>query len=354
MWPTTRLTDLLNIEHPIIQAPMAGATTPAMASAVSNSGGLGSHGCAMHTPEVFRADMRQMMDATNHPINVNFFIHNDPVDDPQKNAAANALLAPYFEEFGLGPVPQAISVHLPFGADLLEAVLETRPAVASFNFGLPGPDTIAALKEAGIKILSTATTVREAKDLENRGCDAVIAQGWEAGGHRGTYLSAIEGAQVGTFSLVPQVVDALSVPVIAAGGIADGRGIAAAFALGASGVQIGTAFLNCPESATPETHKLALLSARDEDTRITKAFSGNPARGLNNRYITEMAPHQDKLPDLPLMNTLGGPLRRHGAKTGNSDFIALWSGQSAAMNKQMPAAELFQNLVEEAQAILQK
>lgn len=349
MWPNSRLTDLLGIEHPIIQAPMAGATTPAMAAAVSNGGGLGSHGCAMHTPDQFRADTRQIMDATNRAINVNFFVHEPPGHDDTKNAQAQALLEPYYEEFNLGSVPKAEPVHFPFDDAMLEAVLETRPRVVSFHFGLPSAAIVETIKENGIKVLSSATTVREAVDLENRGCDAVIAQGWEAGGHRGTYLSQATGAQVGTFSLVPQIVDALEVPVIAAGGIADGRGIAAAFALGASGVQIGTAFLNCPESSTSDTHKTALLSTRDEDTRITTAFSGNPARGLTNRYIEEMAPHQNELPDFPLMNTLGGLLRKHGAATANRDFIALWSGQSASMNKVLPAAELLQLLIDDAQ-----
>ena len=201
-------------------------------------------------------------------------------------------------------------------------------------------------------MLSSATSVREAVDLEQRGVDAIIAQGWEAGGHRGTYLSSFEGARAGTMSLVPQIVDAVTVPVIAAGGIADGRGIAAAFALGASGVQIGTAFLTCEEAGIPQVHKDILMASGDDDTRITKAFSGRPARGIVNRYIEDMTPHENELPDFPLVNTMTGPLRKESAAKGKGDFVALWSGQSVGLNRTMSATQLFETLIEEAHGIL--
>ncbi len=352
-WPTTRLTDLLGIEHPIIQAPMAGASTPALAAAVSNAGGLGSLGCAIQTAEVFRSDIGATQKATNRPIHVNFFAHEAPTPDDAKAARATELLAPYYEELGLGDVPPAIATHFPFDAAMLDAVLAVRPQIISFHFGLPEEELVRAIKDAGIILLSSATSVREAVDLEKRSVDAVIAQGWEAGGHRGTYLSSFEGARAGTMSLVPQVVDAVNVPVIAAGGIADGRGIAAAFALGASGVQIGTAFLTCMEAGIPDIHKEILLKSSDDDTRVTKAFSGRPARGIVNRYIEDMAAFENDLPDFPLVNTLTGPLRKASAARGEGDFIALWSGQSVGLNRAMPAGELFDKLVEEAQSVLQ-
>lgn len=350
MWPTKKLTELLGIEHAIIQAPMAGASTPALAAAISNAGGLGSLGCALQTPDAFRAEFLATRDATNRPVHVNFFAHGEPEPDAEKEAQATRLLAPFYKEMNIGAVPPAKATHFPFNSAMLEAVLEVRPQIVSFHFGLPDDTFIHAIKEAGIVLLSSATSVREAVDLEARGVDAVIAQGWEAGGHRGTYLSSLEGARAGTMSLVPQVVDAVSVPVIAAGGIADGRGIAAAFALGASGVQMGTAFLTCGEAGIPQIHKDILMAAKDDDTRLTKAFSGRPARGIVNRYIEEMAPHENELPDFPLVNTMTGPLRKASAAQGKGDFMALWSGQSVGLNRDMPATELFTTLLAETKA----
>ncbi|MEM1198016.1 MAG: nitronate monooxygenase, partial [Pseudomonadota bacterium] len=299
MWPNTALLDLLGIEHPIIQAPMAGATTPALAAAVSNAGGLGSLGCAFMTPERTGEEIAKTMMATNRSINVNFFVHEPPKDDPEKNASAKDQLQPYFDEYGLGDMPEVVPTNFPFDEAMLEVMLELRPRVVSFHFGLPDGRIVQALKEAGIVVVSSATTVREAIILADGGVDAVIAQGWEAGGHRGTFASSMDAARVGTMALVPQIVDAVNVPVIAAGGIADGRGIAAAFALGAAGVQPGTAFLTTEEAATPTVYRKALMEAKDEDTRLTRAFSGRPARGLSNRYIEETAAREHELPDFP-------------------------------------------------------
>ncbi|MGI9371312.1 MAG: NAD(P)H-dependent flavin oxidoreductase [Hyphomicrobiales bacterium] len=352
MWPSTRLTKLLSIEHPIIQAPMAGASSPAMAAAVSNSGGLGSLGCAMFSAEKYGHEVQATQSATNRPVNMNFFVHKPPEVNEEKNKTATEQLAPFYDELGLNEIPPIEPLHFPFDEHMLEAVLAKNLSVVSFHFGLPDNLIVSALKQAGLIVMSSATSVREARDLEQRGCDAIIAQGLEAGGHRGTYLSSEEGARIGTMSLVPQIVDAVEVPVIAAGGIADGRGIAAAFALGADGVQIGTAFLNCPESVISDTHKRALLHAREDETCLTPVFSGRPARGLNNRYIEQMSPHAHKLPEFPLMNTLTGPLRKVSAETNSPDFIALWSGQSMTLNRELPASELFLTLVDEAQTIL--
>jgi len=218
---------------------------------------------------------------------------------------------------------------------------------------LPDQHYVEALKEVGTLILCTATTPAEARYLAERGVDAIIAQGWEAGGHHG-FFQLSKGAQMGTMALVPQVVDAVSVPVIAAGGIADGRGIAAALALGAAGVQIGTAFLTCTESAAPAPHRAALLASDGSDTRTTKAYSGRPARGVVNSYMTALEPHEDELPDFPLMNTVTGPLRRAGAAAGSPDFVSLWSGQAVGLNRDTTAAELVARLVDETRAVLSR
>ena len=351
MWSDRRLCDLLGIEHPIIQAPMAGSDTPALAAAVANAGGLGSIGCAMMSPERFRAVHAETAAATNRALNMNFFTHASPGYDEQKSARARALLAPFFMEMNLGEVPEVTETNLPFGEAVFEAVLEARPRIVSFHFGLPEQRFVTALKAAGSVILCSATTPNEARDLEARGVDAINAQGWEAGGHHGYYLTD-KGAEIGTMALVPRIVDAVRVPVIAAGGIADGRGIAAALALGAAGVQIGTAFLTCTEAGIPAPHRAALMAADGSDTRPTTAFSGRPARGVVNRYMTAMAAHEGDLPDFPLMNTVTGPLRKASAEAGSPDFIALWSGQAVGLNRQGTAAELVEALVAETRAVL--
>ena len=353
MWPDTRLTDLLGIEHPIIQAPMAGASTPAMAAAAANAGCLGSVGCAMMTPESYRAAFEQVRGATNRRINVNFFCHKPPFFDDQKAAAAQARMMPFYLELGLGEVPEVAPINFPFGEEMIEAVMGTRPGVVSFHFGLPEQRFVDALKADGAVILCSATTPAEARDLEARGVDVVIAQGWEAGGHQGFYLSD-RPAGIGTMALVPQVVDAVRVPVVAAGGIADGRGIAAALALGAAGVQIGTAFLTTAETGVARQHVDALIAADGADTAMTRAFSGRPARGIVNRYMRELAPHEDNLPDFPLMNTLTAPLRKASAERGSPDFLPLWSGQAVALNRRGTVGELVEGLVREARAAMRR
>jgi nitronate monooxygenase len=351
MWKDRRLCDLLGIEHPIIQAPMAGSDTPALAAAVANAGGLGSIGCAMMTPEAFAAAHAQARAATNGALNMNFFAHSTPGEDEQKAARARALLAPFYMELDLGEVPEVTENHFPFGEAIFEAVLAARPRVVSFHFGLPEARFVSALKAAGMVILCSATTPAEARDLETRGVDAIIAQGWEAGGHHGYYLTE-KGAQTGTMALVPQIADAVDVPVIAAGGIADGRGIAAALALGAAGVQIGTAFLTTAEAGIPAAHRAALMASDGSDTRPTRTFSGRPARGVVNRYMTAMAAHEDELPDFPLMNTVTGPLRKAGAAAGSPDFLSLFSGQAVGLNREGTAAELVERLVAETRAAM--
>lgn len=353
-WMENSLTESLGIRYPIIQAPMAGASTPAMAAAVTRAGGLGSLGVALQSPEATRADCEAIRAATNGAYNINFFVHRDARPDARRGDAMRATLAPYYDELGLGEVPAAEVSSRPFNADHLAVVLDAKPPVVSFHFGLPEPDLMRAVKDAGLFTISSATTVAEARQLEAGGIDAIVAQGFEAGGHRGTFAKPYEDGWVGTMALVPQVVDAVSVPVIAAGGIADGRGIAAALALGASAAQLGTAFLPCPESMIPQVHRDALADARDDQTRLTSAFSGRPARGLENRYMREMAGDEENFPDFPILNTLTGPLRKASAGQDSPDFVSLWAGQAAAINRPLPTGELVELLVEETTAALAK
>jgi len=351
IWPDRRICDLFGVAHPIVQAPMAGSDTPALAAAVANAGAVGSLGCAFLGVEGLKAAHDRTRAATNGALNLNFFVHAPPRPDSGRAARTAERLAPLFAEHGLGPVPEPAETPPPFGEAQLARLLDAPPRIVSFHFGLPQPEHVAALKAAGVRILSSATTPAEARDLEARGADAVIAQGWEAGGHHGYYLTE-RGAGIGTLALVPQVVDAVGVPVIAAGGIADGRGIAAALALGAAGVQIGTAFLTTAESGAPAAHRAALMAAEGSDTRPTRAFSGRPARGLVNRYMEAMAAHEDDLPDFPLLNAMTGPLRRAGAAADNADLLALWSGQAVGLNRTGSAAGLVARLVEETRAAI--
>jgi len=351
MWPDKRLCELLQIEHPIIQAPMAGSSTIAMAAAAANAGCMGSHGCAMMTPEVYKDTFDQTRTLTNGALNMNFFCHKAPDIDVQKATFAQEKLTPFYDEFGLGDVPEVKPTHFPFGETMMEAVLASRPNVVSFHFGLPPQQIIERFKKEGLIILSSATTQAEAKDLERRGVDAIIAQGWEAGGHHGFYLKD-NTASIGTMALVPQLVDVVDVPVIAAGGIADGRGIAAALALGAAGVQIGTAFLTTDESGVPAPHRASLLASDGSNTNLTKVFSGRPARGIQNRYMDEMAAVENELPDFPLMNTLTGSLRKASAAANKPDFASQWSGQGVALNREGSVGDLIERLVEETRDVL--
>ena len=353
MWPTRDLIDLLEIDHPILQAPMGGESTPAMVVAVSNAGGLGGLGCSFMSMEDLRAKTEAIRAGTNRPFNLNFFAHPEPRENAELDAATRARLAPFYEERGLGTVPECGPAACEtFNEAKLSVLLDIRPKVVSFHFGLPPLAMVRALQDAGSLIICSATTVAEARLLEEAGIDAIIAQGWEAGGHRGTFETSFEDFGVGTMALVPQIVDVVDVPVIAAGGIADGRGIAAAFALGASGVQMGTAFLSCPEANISDADLAAVRQARDDDTRLTRAFSGRPARAKTNRYIEAMAKRRDALPDFPTMYSFSDPLRASSEKRGDGDFRFQLYGQAAALNRELPAADLVALLVEEAERAL--
>jgi nitronate monooxygenase len=348
MWPDRRLLDLLKIEHPIVLAPMAGFMDGNLAAAVSEAGGLGSLPCAMLTPEKIRDEVSKIRARTRKPINLNFFCHTAPVPNNAREAAWRDRLAPYYQEFGIDPAaPVPMSSRAPFDAALLEAVLETKPEVVSFHFGLPPAPLYDTLKREGFVVLSSATTVAEARWLAERGVDAIIAQGFEAGGHRGMFLTENVSAQPGTLALVPQIVDAVKVPVIAAGGIADARGIAAAFALGAAGVQIGSAYLLCPEAKVSAPHRAALTSARDDNTVLTNVMTGRPARGFITRIVREQGPISE-VPEFPLSAGALQPLRAKAEAQGSGDFSPLWSGQAVALGREMGAGELTRTLAAEA------
>jgi nitronate monooxygenase len=352
MWQDRRLLELFGIEHPIVLGPMAGAMDFELAAAVSEAGGLGSLPCAMLSADKAREQVTKIRARTNNPFNLNFFCHRPPASDNAREASWRDRLEPYYLELGLDPnAPNNVPVRAPFDDALCRMVEEVRPAVASFHFGLPAPDLVKRVKAAGCKVVSSATTADEARWLEDRGVDAVIAQGNEAGGHRGIFLSDDISTQAGTFALVPQVVDAVKVPVIAAGGIADARGIAAAFVLGAAGVQIGTAYLHCPESRISPMHRKALAEAKDNSTVLTNVMTGRPARGIVTRVIREQGPIGE-VPAFPNAANAIAPLRAAAEKAGSSDFSPLWSGQAAALGRPMPAGDLTRSLAADALARL--
>jgi nitronate monooxygenase len=332
---------ILGTELPLIQAPMAGAQGSTLAVAVANAGGLGSLPCAMLTIEAMRKELAAIRSATTNPCNVNFFCHTPPVPSAEREAAWRKTLAPYFNEYGIDPdsIPSGPG-RAPFSSEWADALEEFQPRVISFHFGLPPTELLARVKRWGSVILASATTLNEARWLEEHGVDAVIAQGADAGGHRGTFLSEDMSTQVSTFSLVPQIVQAVKVPVIAAGGIADADGVAAAMALGAAGVQIGTAYLLCPEATTSAVHRAALKSAAARDTALTNVFTGRPARGIVNRMMRELGPINAQVPAFPLATSAVAPLRAKAEAEGKGDFSPLWAGQNVTGCREIAAAEL--------------
>lgn len=340
MTGTNEFVRRLGIGVPIIQAPMVGPKAP-LAAAVSAAGGLGSLACAALTPEQIRSEVAAIRRETVAPFNLNFFCHTPSAPDPAREAAWRAVLAPYYEEFGLDPAaPVTMANRAPFDAAMADVVCDLRPAVVSFHFGLPVEPLLRRVRDAGCLILSSATTVREARWLAERGVDAVIAQGAEAGGHRGMFLTDAAASQVGTIALVPQIVDAVDVPVIAAGGIGDSRGVTAAFALGASAVQVGTAYLRCPEAGISTPYRAALAAARDEDTALTNVLTGRPARGLLTRAVRELGPVSPLAPAFPGAAVALQPLRMAAEAAGSGDFSPLWSGQAVGLSRERSAAEL--------------
>ena len=340
------LEDLLGIERAIIQAPMAGVQGSALAVAVSGTGGLGSLPCAMLGLDALRQELEAVRSQTAKPVNVNFFCHAPPVPSAEREAAWRAALAPYYAELGVDADAIAAGpARRPFSAEAAEVLAEFAPAVVSFHFGLPAPELLARVRGWGAKVLASATTVAEALWLQARGVDAIIAQGFEAGGHRGMFLADDLSSQLGTLALVPQIVRAVAVPVIAAGGIADAQGVAAALALGAAGVQVGTAYLLCPEATTSAVHRAALTSEAARVTALTNLFTGRPARGIVNRVMRELGAINPAAPSFPLAGAAMAPLRARAESRGSGDFSPLWAGQNASGCKEIPAALLTLELV---------
>jgi nitronate monooxygenase len=348
-WPDPRILKLFDIALPIIQAPMAGAQLHGLAVAVSNAGGLGSLPCALLSHKQIRQELTLFRQLSSKPVNLNFFCHRPPQVDEARELAWRQRLRGYYVELGVDPdgaIPS--SNRHPFDEASCELVEEFLPEVVSFHFGLPEPRLLERVKAAGAMIISSATTVAEAHWLADHGCDAIIAQGLEAGGHRGVFLSDEIYSQVGTFALLPQIVDAVKLPVIAAGGIADARGIHAALALGAAAVQLGTAYLLSPEAKISAPHRAALQSVRAETTALTNLFTGRPARGIVNRLMREVGPMSELAPAFP---TAGGallPLRAASEPAGSGDFMSLWAGQAAPLAREMPAADLTRLLARQA------
>lgn len=335
------ITDLFGIELPIIQAPMAGVQGSALAIAVSHAGGLGSLPGAMLTPDTLAREIGAIRAGTDRPFNLNFFCHTPPVADAQREADWRSALAPYYRAFGIDPHQIASGPgRSPFSAELAELIAPFRPPVVSFHFGLPSPELLDRVKAWGARVLSSATTVEEALWLEERGVDAIIAQGLEAGGHRGIFLGDDLSTQSGTFALLPRIVQAVRVPVIAAGGIADHAGVAAALSLGAAGVQVGTAYMLCPEATTSALHRAALKSPEAGHTALTRLFTGRPARGIVNRLMRELGPLNPLAPAFPLATAAIAPLRAAAESQGSTDFTPLWCGQNPLGCREIGAAAL--------------
>jgi nitronate monooxygenase len=346
---TTALTRRLGIRHPIVQAPLAGGgDTPALVAAVGQAGALGFIGAAYLSARQIAESSRAVRAQTSRPFGINLFAPLHATAEAPEPGPTLERLSAFHAELALPrPVLPAIAADS-FGAQL-GAALESGASVFSFTFGVPPPSAIEAIKARGMLMVGTATTVEEAISLERAGADAVVAQGSEAGGHRGTFAGAFEAGLVGTMALVPQVVDAVTVPVIASGGIMDGRGIAAALALGAQGVQMGTAFLTCHEAGIPKAYKDAILNAHEDQTRLTRAFSGRPARGIVNRFMVEMDSRPECILPFPLQNALTRPLRSAAATQGRAEFLSLWAGQAVRLARRQSAADLVARLVEETE-----
>ncbi|HEY9101978.1 nitronate monooxygenase [Chitinimonas sp.] len=335
------LATLLGTDFPLIQAPMAGVQGSALAIAVSNAGGLGSLPCATLSLDGMRNELLAITSQTLRPYNVNFFCHTPPEPDAERESLWRQTLLPYYRELGVDPRNIVAGPgRAPFSAEAAAVLSEFRPRVVSFHFGLPDEASLAQIRSWGGKILASATTVDEARWLEQRGVDAIIAQGLEAGGHRGHFLNDDLSAQLGTLALVPQLVAAVRCPVIAAGGIATAQGVAAMRALGAAGVQIGTAYLLCPETTTSPVHRAILQSDAARHTALTNLFTGRPARGVVNRLMRELGPLSPAAPAFPLATGAIAPLRAKAESLGSGEFSPLWAGQNASGCKPMRAAEL--------------
>ncbi len=355
MWSKNKLTEQLKIAYPIIQGPMSGSSPPALVSAVSNAGGLGCLGAAQMTPEQLRTAISEIRAQTNKPFAVNLFApENVTMPSSEMISRANEALNPFRRELGIAESPEFKPVQLSF-AEQLAVVLEEQVPIFSFTFGILPAHIIQELKNNHIMVLGTATTMQEAKLLETSGVDFIIAQGSEAGGHRGSApKTQIENALIGNMALIPQIAEQVNTPIIAAGGIMNGRGIVAALALGAMGVQMGTAFLTCPESGINNKYREALLNSNDESTCITHAYTGRYARGIQNQFITNMKAHQNDVLSYPLQRALARDIMLAAAKQGKPELMILLSGQAASLCRSVPASTLLSELIKEVDAIIDK
>lgn len=350
------LTELLNIKYPIIQAPMAGGVTVSqLVAEVSNSGGLGMIGAGYMTPVQIREQLKELKQLTSNPFGINLFVPNEfNVAEDEVNSAIQ-LLNPIRQQLNLQPQDH---VELANYNDVCEqfmeqikVVIEENVPICSFTFGIPSEKVISKLKEHGITLVGTATTVREAIENEQAGMDIIVVQGSEAGGHRGNFIDDHKASLIGLMSLIPQVVDHVNIPVIAAGGIMDGRGLMASLCLGAKAVQMGTAFLTCMESGANKAHKKAIVNAKEDQTVLTRSFSGKWARGINNKFIVEMQDHEALFPDFPIQNTLTQDIRKASSAQNKQDFMSLWSGQSPTLAKEQTVQTLINNMMSEAKHI---
>ncbi|WP_043931199.1 NAD(P)H-dependent flavin oxidoreductase [Bacillus sp. EB01] len=350
---TNEFTKLLNMKYPIIQAPMAGGiTTSRLVAAVSNSGGLGMIGAGYMSPEQLRLQIREIRKLTSGLFGINLFVPNDFTVTEEDVRLAQKAMQPVREQLGIqeyadAEIPVFPDVYQSF-VEQVKVVIEEQVSVCSFTFGIPSEEFIRELNRSGIMLIGTATTVREAIELEKAGMDAVVVQGSEAGGHRGSFHQGDQESLVGLMSLIPQVVDNVNIPVIAAGGIMDGRGLMASLCLGAKAVQMGTAFLTCVESGAHKVYKKAILAAKEDETVLTRSFSGKWARGIKNKFINEMQFHETSLPDFPVQNVLTQSIRKAASSQDNPDFMSLWSGQSPRLAKDQTVETLIHSIIAEA------
>ncbi|MGD6956661.1 NAD(P)H-dependent flavin oxidoreductase [Rossellomorea aquimaris] len=352
MWNLNNVSRILGTHYPIIQAGMAGGiTTTNLVSSVSNSGGLGNLGAGYMSADDMKLAIKEIKGQTNQPFGVNLFIPETPIVNDEQITHAKRLLEPFKKELHLTDNGSFSELQNNF-ENQLEVIFNEKIPVCSFTFGAPSKELVKELKKEGTIVIGTATTVEEAVFNEECGVDIVVAQGSEAGGHRGTFLGSFKHSIIGTFSLVPQVVDAVCIPVIAAGGIMDGRGVIAALALGAKGVQMGTAFLTCKESGAGAFHKRAVLESSETHTVITAAFSGKPARGIENRFTREMQEFECLLPPYPIQNALTKKLRKEAGIQGVPEFMSMWSGQSPRLSRDIYTKELLVSIVTEVDETL--
>ncbi|MGF1476354.1 MAG: NAD(P)H-dependent flavin oxidoreductase [Geminicoccaceae bacterium] len=352
----TRITDLLRTDWPIVQAPMAGVSSPSLAAAVSNAGGLGSIALGASTPEAADKAIQEVRSQTNKTFNVNLFVHHTPAPDPARDRAWLELMAPLFRALNAEAPTELRQIYPSFQdwPEMLELLLDLKPPVISFHFGLPDASVIDVLKATGAVLLASATTPDEARAIEAAGIDAIVAQGHEAGGHQGRFSPDPHGDPVGTMALVPQIVAAVRLPVIAAGGIMNGRGIAAALALGAEGVQLGTAYVACPETLANPAYRQMLASDRAVKTKLTPIFSGRPARAIANEFTMQMHAHADAVAAYPLAYDAGKALASAAAASGFDEYAAMWAGQGAGLSRGVPAGELTRTLMAETEEALRR